>query len=638
MSRSFMAVGMALAVCVAVPASAHDGPAGSPHLYSDDLAGALERPDPNDALRHHDASVTNLQGSGYVSDIEKNLAVAGRGERLLPQGTTDVWVHDMYAYLGTFNTPCSVGNTDNGSGVRIYSVHNQTRPVEVNAIATPAGSRANDVKVAKMGSGDILVHSNEACNGGPGGFEIYNVDNPLAPVHLSSVRFDELNPISNFLFGGISDVGVHNLWLWQSGGRDYVAAVAESAFDNFRVVDITDPTSPVEVASWGAEEIFDPGVGDELVDLNRVLAGALYLLDGFGASSNRFLHDITINEDGTRAYLSNWDAGLVLLDISDPANPAMISQAIDVGGGSADGEVNSHNAWMNSDGSVVVETEEDFSAWEGAIPPSNLTMDGTATPGDPSIPGTAAATDAGDYFEANQTGLTGTISSTSIAVDNGPTFPTIEFSPAPTQPTFASTGPISGNLVWVGRACGLTQGDVLANPLAAGDIAIVRRGACEFDEKAQTVGSAGAAAILIANNQPSTPWSGIRIWDFSDEANPMLLSTFDTICSLSTAPGGSCDPRGTYSVHNVQVEGNYAYASWYTDGVVVLDISDPVRPVEVARFDKSGPVFEAENGGIQDIWGIYKVPGLPWIYGSDRNGGLYVLKEYGTGSAKVAKN
>ena len=207
-------------------------------------------------------------------------------------------------------------------------------------------------------------------------------------------------------------------------------------------------------------------------DLNRVLGAALDLLGGFGASQNKFLHDITINDDGTRAYLSNWDAGLVLLDVSDPSNPTLISQAIDVVNGSADGEVNSHNAWMNEDGTIVVETEEDFSAWEGSIPPSNLTMDGPVTPGDPTIPGTAAATDTGDFFEANQTGLTGTVDGTSVAVDGGDTFPTVEFGTAPTQPSFADTGPVSGNLVWVGRACGLSQGDALENPLNAGDIAV----------------------------------------------------------------------------------------------------------------------------------------------------------------------
>ena len=46
--------------------------------------------------------------------------------------------------------------------------------------------------------------------------------------------------------------------------------------------------------------------------------------------------------------------------------------------------------------------------------------------------------------------------------------------------------------------------------------------------------------------------------------------------------------------------------------------------------------FDA-NGGIQDIWGIYKQPNSPWVFASDRNGGLYVLKEYGAGSAKKGK-
>ena len=193
MSRSVLLSAAVLALSTALPASAHDDSAGSPHLYGDDLTGALDRPSPNDALAHHDASVANLEGTGYVSDIEKNLELAGRGERLLPQGTTDVWAHDGYAYLGTFNAPCSEGDTANGSGVRIYNVKNNNRPIEVNAIATPAGSRANDVKVATMGSGDILVHSNEACNGGPGGFEIYNIDNPLAPrsSELGAFRRDQ---------------------------------------------------------------------------------------------------------------------------------------------------------------------------------------------------------------------------------------------------------------------------------------------------------------------------------------------------------------------------------------------------------------------------------------------------------------
>jgi hypothetical protein len=600
--------------------------------------------DRNAAMIEHDAATAGIISEAPFARVTKNLAPAGRGERKSPNSTTDVWAHEGYAYTGTFNGPCG---GDPEAGIWIWDVHNKNEPAFVDVIESPVGSRTNDVRVAAMNSGDILVHSNESCGGGPGGYEIYNVDDPTNPVYLASVRIDELNPISNALFGGITDVGVHNLFLFTQGSSDYVAVTAETAFDNFQIYDITDPTAPSLVSAWGAEEIFDPGVGDETVDVGRVLNAALDLLSGFGASQNKFLHDVTVSADGTHAYLANWDAGLVLLDVSDPANPGLVSVAIDPANGSLDGEVNSHSVWPSADGRVVVEGEEDFSAWEGSIPPSNLTLDGTATPGDPTIPATAISTTAGDAFEANQTGNFGSTDGTSIVLTAGPlagnTYAAVELATAAGSPTFADTGTVEANLVWLGRACTLTAGDTLENTgsFLAGDIAVVRRGACEFQEKADAAASIGASAVVISNNQGSTPWSGLRIWSYADPANPVLASIFDTECSASTEPGGNCDPRGTYSSHNVFVEtrGNKvtAYISWYSDGVVAIDVTDPFNPVETARYHRAGAEFENENGGIQDIWGIYKEPNSPWIYASDRNGGLYILKEYGAGSAKNGK-
>lgn len=110
----------------------------------------------------------------------------------------------------------------------------------------------------------------------------------------------------------------------------------------------------------------------------------------------------------------------------------------------------------------------------------------------------------------------------SVVVATGPlrgsTFPAIELATAAGSPTFATTGTVSGNLVWIGRACTATVGDVLANPVGAGDIAIARRGFCEFEEKANAA-AAGAATVVIANNLESTPWGGLRIWDYSDPRN-----------------------------------------------------------------------------------------------------------------------
>jgi hypothetical protein len=250
-------------------------------------------------------------------------------------------------------------------------------------------------------------------------------------------------------------------------------------------------------------------------------------------------------------------------------------------------------------------------------------------------------------------------------------------------PRFDTVGPVSGELVFVGRLC---TGDAVENQAAfdAGDIAVIRRGVCSFSEKLLNAQALGADAGVIANNVPGgpaipnwtapdpaitipglfistadgdtieasptgntatidpavftelSPWGFVRIWDYGDPASPELASTFNTVNSFNEF--GPPDARGTFSVHNVIVEelgdAVKAYLSWYSEGVLILDVTDPTDPLETARFHREGPDFEAENGGIQDVWGIYKIPNEPWIYASDRNGGLYVLKEFGSGSEK----
>ncbi|MDO3722142.1 hypothetical protein QVZ43_10450 [Marinobacter sp. chi1] len=628
---------MAFSVLATPPPLVSDDPHEETHDESQPLLGISDghvRSDPSAPLMEHDAAVAGIISDAPFAKVTKNLAEAGRGERLSPNSTTDVWALGNYAYTGTFNSPCG---GDPEAGIWIWDVRNKTNPERVGIIQSPTGSRTNDVRVASMGSGDILVHSNESCAGGPGGYEIYNVDDPSNPVHLASVQTDDVNLFLRDNFG-FTDFGVHNLWLFTQGAKDYVAATVESEIGNFQIFDITDPTNPTLVGFWGAEQLHLPDITDwvNLSDFGVILDADAYLFSGFGASQNRFLHDVTITADGTRAYLANWDAGLVLLDISDPANPQVVSVALDPANGSLDGEVNSHSVWPSEDGTIVVEGEEDFSAWEATIAPGNVTF-GNGNP----IPGVIAATSTGDAFEASQTGNAGFITASSVEVTSGPltdsVFGANEFS-GNNFPLGA--GSYSGNFVWIGQAC---NGDPILNPLGAGDIAVVRRGACTFSEKSVNASNAGAGAIVVTNNNSnSTPWSGLRIWNYSDPANPILASIFDTECSASTAPGGNCDARGTYSSHNVLVETSdgrvKAYISWYSDGVVVLDVTNPYDPVEVARYHRAGTEFEAENGGIQDIWGIYKVPNEPWIYASDRNGGLYILKEYGSGSAKNGRD
>lgn len=657
--RAALVVVLTLALGALAPAAGADP--GLDDGIDKEPSDELGTNDPSASLDALDAATT-VVSDGPSADVIKNLEVAGRGERLAPNATTDVWAHRGFAYVGTFNDPCGTGNgyredtgpvdlvdDREGPGVPVFNVRNVHKPTYLGNLPSVEGSRVNDVKVARMNSGDILVHSNEACAGGDGGYEVYDVSDPANPVHLAAVRVAEANEVLRDDFAG-TNLGVHNLFLFTQGSRDYVAMQTHAWFGSFQIHELTDPTNPELVSAWGAEFLCeedycsdDPHDETDADTLVNHINGYMFcgLTPCYGSSQNRFLHDMTISEDGTDAYLASWDAGLILLDIADPADPQLVSVALDPTAG--DGEVNSHAVWPTEDGSVVVETEEDFDAIPEQQPLDNWTVGEAETN---TIPAIGISTAAGDDFEDSQTdnvveidlALAHHLLAPQVAVVEGELEPNVYAATEASgdQPKLADTGAIGGEAVWIGRACDI---DPLENEDAfdEGDVAMVRRGECPFTEKLANAADLGASAVVVANNlRGDSQWGNVRIWDYSDPANPVLASEFDTVCSKSPTED-ICDVRGTYSVHNVVVEKDKAYLSWYSDGVLILDISDPSDPVEVARYNRTGEEFEEANGGIQDVWGIWKERGRPWLYASDRNGGLYVLKEYGAGSAGKGK-
>jgi hypothetical protein len=408
----------------------------------------------------------------------------------------------------------------------------------------------------------------------------------------------------------------------------FALLVAEGLFDNFQIWDVTDPTNPVPRGTWGAERICDPAVA---VCTDPISVIQTWLSRGRGTSTNRFLHDVWASDDGETAYLSNWDAGMVILDISDVDEPVFLSAAPFAG---PDDEGNSHSAVPARGGRLVIETGEDFEHRRLAV----KVVDGPLS---------------------------------------GSVFGGVEDVAGPPPPRFADVGVIGPvEAVFVGRGCDTDNfnfGDepgifdpYLSDP--TGKVAVIRSGSCSSASKLARAEAAGAVAVLVAGTvagegprgdgafqnvggipamflsaadgdtfegnptgaivviDPSiptfNPWGFVRIYDTSDPADPVLLSTFHTTNSLNL--GGPPDPRGTYSVHNAFVQGDTAFFSWYSDGVVVLDISQPDAPREIGRFNDTSSEFEARNGGIQNVWGVYVSGDL--IFASDRNGGLYVLK------------
>lgn len=77
------------------------------------------------------------------------------------------------------------------------------------------------------------------------------------------------------------------------------------------------------------------------------------------------------------------------------------------------------------------------------------------------------------------------------------------------------------------------------------------------------------------------------------------------------------------TIHNAYIRGDRAYASYYTEGIVVLDISNPDDIRFVAGYDTSS--FEA-GSGYEGCWGIYPFAPSGVVYASDMAEGLHILQ------------
>lgn len=253
----------------------------------------------------------------------------------------NIWVHADHAYMGNYGN----ARTNCQSGVRVYSLRNPKRPRWVAAFARPdgvlAGVYTDQVRIKTVRSaaftGDLAAVGLQRCrapfdaSGGTRGFALYDVTRPAHPLLLSIVNT-------------LPVVGSHELWLQVVRDRAYVyTAIPRAelhgspdgvtpANPDFRIYDVSNPRSPVQVGQWG-----------------------IWANLGIKPNSNQFVHSVITNREATRAYLSYWEYGTVILDISDPSRPQHISTLRDP----AQLELpHAHSAWLTPDEKVLLETQE----------------------------------------------------------------------------------------------------------------------------------------------------------------------------------------------------------------------------------------------------------------------------------------
>ena len=101
----------------------------------------------------------------------------------------------------------------------------------------------------------------------------------------------------------------------------------------------------------------------------------------------------------------------------------------------------------------------------------------------------------------------------------------------------------------------------------------------------------------------------IAAYDISDPTNILEVDR------IQNSPGSGIIP------HNTHVMGDYLITSYYSDGVVIHDITYPYNIIKVAEYD----TFEGQTISYDGCWGVY--PFLPsgTILAADITNGLFVL-------------
>jgi hypothetical protein len=267
--------------------------------------------------------------------VLRNFKLLGHNDLQGFRDFGDVFARGQEAYVGTRCGKHLAG----GRGVKVLDVSDPTDPTIISTLKSDLGTRAEDVVIRDVSTptftGALAAVGIQQCFGSPyaasTGIKFFDVTDPADPQLLGEYLFRP---------GG---VGCHEIDLVQRPDGRVLAGCARNLVDQFHghngvfIFDVTDPTDPIVTTRWSL------GVD---------------LLDGVGCFEFNFAHSVRFEAQGSQLYVSNWDAGTVLLDVTDPSSPQEITTT-DITPPDEDGD--QHSMTLANNGRWLIINPEDDS-------------------------------------------------------------------------------------------------------------------------------------------------------------------------------------------------------------------------------------------------------------------------------------
>jgi hypothetical protein len=608
---------------------------------------------------------------GHLPPTRQELEVVGQLELTRQFGDivegqiADLSVYKGFAYLNSWDEPsCTRG------GTYVADIRNPGQPAEIEFIPARRGYyHGEGAHVVTLDTpqfkGDLLAVNDEACSNdltrpadvpiSSGGFDLYDVTDPERWQPLvrnagdrtdDGVEGPDTKPLAN---------SYHSVFVWQDGPRAFLVGVDNTELADIDIFDITDPRNPELINDFDPLSELPPALAEQIVSE--------------GANGQEiFHHDMVVKRIGgqMRLLASYWDAGYIQFDVSDPANPAYIT---DTNFDDPDPlvpntdppEGNAHQAEYSYDNQFFLAADEDFASHR--LDEFSITSGANAGVYDSSVvPGAAP------------------VASLPDRVLNGPTYyggyGCDASAPIPTRASINPTlDPGEEAIVVLQR--GPNPGD---DPSAGAD------DGCFPGEKAQNAEDAGWDAVLIANrhvtggaasdepfcgsggftsptvavctthealhlifgqtpgfdipyppgHNPSLGAAGADVratvvfdgWGYAHLYDAATSAELDAFAIPEALDERFSAGFGDLSIHEFATDPttNLAYVSYYSGGVRVLRFSRGAGLEQVGAW--------IADGG-SNFWGIeqFTTPqGERLIAGSDRDYGLVILRYTGPGA------